>query len=231
MYCSAIITTPEIFKRSVKFLFQKTNPKTRLLTLNQLYQSISKSCGFSSFQQLQRAPEIFIWVNEITSLINGVDESESLDISSSEISDLFSCDIMRFENNGGIGVLIFNDNVVCKIPISTESKPYYANGIVYDLPINRGIHMSSENWNDFIYRVQKQIDNIDIDIDIEDFIELEWSTTDFTDCDEIYLTNYENAYKNDLVDLTEGQFRKLVCEQSIYSPACAVYELLDIDRE
>ncbi|SGZ10150.1 hypothetical protein [Moritella viscosa] len=225
-YCTAVIITPENLKKSVKLLFQRTNPETRLLKLNQLYQLIAKSCGFGSFQQLQKSPEIFLWISEITELIERVDKSENTNISSTEISDLFSCDIVCHENNGSIGVLVFNDNTVCKTPILTESKPYYSYGTLYELPVDSGVHLPSQDWRNFIHRVQQQINKENI----EELIESEWSAFNFMDFDEIYLTDPTTAYHQDFTTLTEGEFRKLVCEQSVYSPVSAVYELLDMDR-
>jgi hypothetical protein len=225
-YCTATIITPENLKHSVKLLFQQTNPKTRLLTLNQLYQLIAKSCGFSSFQRLQQTPEIFVWISEIADLIKRVDDSGNTNISTLEISNLFSCDIVCLENNGGIGVLVYDDNTVCETPILTESKPYYANATLYELPGDKGVHMTSIDWRNFIHQVQQQIDSNNI----KELLELEWSAINVMDFNDIYLTDPTTAYSQDLESLTEGQFRKLVCEQSVYSPASAVYELLDIDR-
>jgi len=225
-YCTAVIITPENLKKSVKSLFQQTNPETRSLTLNQLYQLIAKSSGFGSFQQLQKSPEIFVWVSEIIDLIERVDKSGSSSISSTEISDLFSCDIVCLKNNGSVGVLVFNDNTVCEIPILTESKPYYSYATLYELPVDCGVHLSSEDWRNFIHRVQQQIDSENI----EELLEFEWSAINVIGFDGIYLTDPTSVYDQDLTTLTEGQFRKLVCEQSVYSPASAVYELLDIDR-
>lgn len=133
---------------------------------------------------------------------------------------------------GGVGVLLYSDNTVCETPILTESKPYFANATLYELPADRGIHILSSDWHSFILRVQQQIDNCDAErqIDIGKLIDVEWSATEFMDFDDISLTNPAIAYAQDLESLTEGQFRKLVCEQSIYSPASAVYELLNTDR-
>ncbi|WP_237716234.1 hypothetical protein [Moritella dasanensis] len=193
---------------------------------------MAKSCGFSSFQLLQQATEIFVQNSEIEDLMVCIDKSKKTNISSLEISNLLSCDITCLENNGGVGVLLYSDNTVCETPILTESKPYFANATLYELPADRGIHILSSDWHSFILRVQQQIDNCDAErqIDIGKLIDVEWSATEFMDFDDISLTNPDIAYAQDLESLTEGQFRKLVCEQSIYSSADAVYELLNLNR-
>lgn len=100
-YCTAAIITPNTFTHSVKFLFQQVKPDSRSLTLNQTYQLMAKSCGFSSFQLLQQATEIFVQNSEIEDLMECIDKSKKTNISSLEISNLLSCDITCLENNGG----------------------------------------------------------------------------------------------------------------------------------
>ncbi|MCF9716903.1 hypothetical protein [Vibrio parahaemolyticus] len=219
----------EVSTQKLKSVFRRkfnTIPKEkRQVSLTQAYNILAKSAYFSSYQAMISTETALIQISEVgEALIN----CGASDYNVSEIARLLGADVICPRLTGRLSIGVTDNDSVLYVPYRHDEHPYLSDVEFYPLSVdeNTGAWISNADWSNFIVSLREKITKGE---ELEDAIESCWSEVSIEGCDEVYIENQFDI--DEIRTCSEGRFRQIVLENTIYSHADIVYQHLNQERE